>query len=259
MASSVPAAWNPASHDASVPCSAVPPPPPGPVVARAAGGDGAVRVWDVEAGSLLATLTSEAGRAWAVAIDAAGESVAIASGRGTLSVWDVGRQQRRWETSAHTGRTRSIAFGPDGRTLVTGGADEFTRVWDVATGSSISARTSGTNWVRSVTLDRTGTRTASGLGSGDITVGALDDDGAATHLFGHTGRILAMEFVGGGRLVSAAADGTIRLWSITGQEQLAQVRVDASLQCAAVHPSTGSVLAGSSAGVIALDVMHEQE
>ncbi|MCX6462685.1 MAG: NB-ARC domain-containing protein [Pseudonocardiales bacterium] len=225
----------------------------------AAGGDGAVRMWDIGAGSLTATLTSEAGRAWAVAIDAAGESVAIASGRGTLSVWDVGTQEWRWRTSAHTGRTRSIAFGPDGRTLVTGGADGFTRVWDVATGSPVSARASGTSWVRSVALDRTGARTASGLGSGDITVGALDDDGAATHLFGHTGRILALEFVGGDRLVSAAADGTIRLWSVDGQHQLALVRVDASLQCAAVHPSTGSVLAGSSAGVVALDVRHEQE
>lgn len=228
-------------------------------IVAAACGDGAVRVWDVAADTEVGTFTSEDGRAWAVAVDPTGISLAVASGTGTLSLWDMATRELRWHTSAHTGRIRGLAFGPHGNTMVTGGADGATRVWDTATGARTAEQTAGSNWVRSVALDRTGTRTASGLGSGDITVRGVGDDTCPVHLFGHSGRILGLAFVTDDRLVSAAADGTIRLWSISGQSQLAHVRVDASLQCAAIHPLTGSVLASSATGVVALDVMFGQE
>ncbi|MEV8565598.1 hypothetical protein AB0436_08470 [Streptomyces sp. NPDC051322] len=54
--------------------------------------------------------------------------------------------------------------------------------------------------------------------------------------------------------MSAAADGTVRLWSLSEQRQTAKVRVDASLHCAAFEPGTGEVLIGSAAGVVALDI-----
>ncbi len=56
------------------------------------------------------------------------------------------------------------------------------------------------------------------------------------------------------RLVSAAADGTARLWSLSEQRQLAQVRVDASLHCAAFDAVRGRLLAGSAAGLALLTV-----
>ncbi|WP_406344996.1 hypothetical protein [Streptomyces sp. NBC_01578] len=39
------------------------------------------------------------------------------------------------------------------------------------------------------------------------------------------------------------------------QRQIAKVRVDASLHCAAFEATTGEVLVGSAAGVIALGIM----
>ncbi|MCX5314720.1 hypothetical protein [Streptomyces sp. NBC_00154] len=58
-----------------------------------------------------------------------------------------------------------------------------------------------------------------------------------------------------GRLVSAAADGTVRVWSLGEQQQIAKVRVDASLHCATFEPTTDEVLVGSAAGVMALGIM----
>jgi hypothetical protein len=55
-------------------------------------------------------------------------------------------------------------------------------------------------------------------------------------------------------LISAAADGTIRSWSLTGQKQLAEVRVDASLQTAALDASNGLILAASAGGTIAIRI-----
>jgi hypothetical protein len=55
-------------------------------------------------------------------------------------------------------------------------------------------------------------------------------------------------------LISAAADGTIRSWSLTGQKQLAEVRADASLQTTALDASNGIVLAASAGGTMAIRI-----
>lgn len=55
-------------------------------------------------------------------------------------------------------------------------------------------------------------------------------------------------------LVSAAADGTIRAWSLSGHKHLAEVRVDASLQTAAFDISSGIVLAASAGGTTAIKI-----
>lgn len=53
-------------------------------------------------------------------------------------------------------------------------------------------------------------------------------------------------------------DGTARIWTPSEQCQLAEVRIDASLRCAAFHPATGRLLAASAAGVamVAVDDNH---
>lgn len=55
-------------------------------------------------------------------------------------------------------------------------------------------------------------------------------------------------------LVIAAADGTVRLWSLSGQKQVAEVRVDASLQAAGLDASGRTVLAASAAGTVAVSI-----
>ncbi|MCQ4083989.1 hypothetical protein NGB36_26230 [Streptomyces sp. RB6PN25] len=83
----------------------------------------------------------------------------------------------------------------------------------------------------------------------------IGSDRFIAHLAGHTGRILMLGFAeDGDGLVSAAADGTVRLWSLSEQRQTAEVRVDASLHCAGFERATGQVLVGSAAGVVALTI-----
>ncbi|MER5852724.1 hypothetical protein ABT126_38525 [Streptomyces sp. NPDC002012] len=83
----------------------------------------------------------------------------------------------------------------------------------------------------------------------------MSDDRFTARLPGHTGRVLMAGFLDGpDHLASAAADGTVRLWSLTEQRQLAEVRVDASLHCAACDLTTGHVVVGSAAGTVAFSI-----
>jgi len=98
-----------------------------------------------------------------------------------------------------------------------------------------------------------------GSGPGDIYVREVAGDRFVAHLFGHSGRVLMLGFGSDAdRLVSAAADGTVRSWSLAEPRQLAEVRVDASLQCGAFSPDSQSVIAGSAAGVAAITTYSHQ-
>jgi WD40 repeat protein len=112
-----------------------------------------------------------------------------------------------------------------------------------------------TSWIRAVAMDMTGERIAVGCGPGAIYVHSITNGQDVIELHGHSGRVLMVGFTADPDvLISAAADGTIRSWSLAAQKQLAVVRVDASLQAAALDAGKGIVLAASADGTMAIRI-----
>ncbi|ANW19458.1 hypothetical protein I3J09_15320 [Streptomyces clavuligerus] len=221
----------------------------------AACGDGAVRVWSLLDVTWSLTLNQDTPRTWAVAMARSAPRLAASTGDGHIRCWDFSTGALLWSQDVHAGRLRSLAFDNSGDLLAACGGDGSVRVWHAPTGEFRGRFSSPNGWARAVTVDRPGHRVAVGAGTGDIAVRHLGTDRFTSHLSGHTGRILMLGFVGDeDRLVSAAADGTVRLWSLSEQRQIAKVRVDASLHCAAFEAGTGEVLVGSAAGVVALEI-----
>ncbi|MEV8307171.1 NB-ARC domain-containing protein [Streptomyces flavidovirens] len=221
----------------------------------AACGDGAVRVWSLLDTTWSLTLNQDTPRTWAVAMARSTSRLAASTGDGHIRVWDFSTGALLWSQDVHAGRLRSLAFDDSGDLIAACGGDGSVRVWHALTGEFKGRFSSPSGWARAVTVDGPGHRVAVGAGTGDIAVRDLGMDRFTSHLAGHTGRILMLGFLSDeDRLVSAAADGTVRLWSLSEQRQIAKVRVDASLHCAAFEPGTGEVLVGSAAGVVALEI-----
>ncbi|WP_280684912.1 NB-ARC domain-containing protein [Kitasatospora sp. MAA19] len=221
----------------------------------AACGDGAVRAWSLTDEAWELTLNQDTHRTWAVAMARTVPRLAASTGDGHIRCWDLPDGNLLWSQDVHAGRLRSIAFSGDGQVLAACGGDGSVRVWRAADGEFVSRFTCPTGWARAVALDDQGARAAVGAGTGDIAVRDLTGDRFTAQLSGHSGRILVIAFTAKpDQLVSAAADGTIRLWSLAEQRQLAEVRVDGSLNCAAYDPVHGRILVGSAAGVVALDL-----
>lgn len=221
----------------------------------AACGDGAVRAWSLTDEAWELALNQDTNRTWAVAMARTAPRLAASTGDGHIRCWDLPDGNLLWSQDVHAGRLRSIAFNGDGQVLAACGGDGSVRAWRAADGEFVSRFTCPTGWARAVALDDLGSRAAVGAGTGDIAVRDLDGDRFTAQLSGHSGRILMVAFTADpDRLVSAAADGTVRLWSLAEQQQLAEVRVDGSLNCAAYDPVHGRVLVGSAVGVAALDL-----
>ena len=229
-----------------------------PATAIAACGDGIVRLWSMSDDWTL-RLNEQERRTWAVAINRYGTRAAASSAGGRVRVWELPSGRELCEFHAHEGRIRSMAFNAAGDVLVTGGGEGTARVWRVPEGQQLTEMTRAGSWVRTVAIDAGGERVALGCGPGDIYV---HDLGAAeaVQLFGHSGRVLMIGFTEDPNvLVSAAADGTVRSWSVSTQKQLAQIRADASLQCAAFSTDDEMIIAGSAGGTLAVRIPRRAE
>ena len=163
---------------------------------------------------------------------------------------------------------RRLADAGLSRTLTAGER----RVWSLDTGGDLAAAACGDGSVRVWSLAgdwtlrlneeerRTWSVALNRNGTGWPRPARADSRGCGTFLQGRwPGTTGPMTFMLGFAadpdvLVSAAADGTIRSWSVAGQKQLAEIRVAPSLQTAAFDARSGMILAASASGTLAIQV-----
>lgn len=227
----------------------------------AACGDGHLRVWN--AGQQILELNDDVVLTWAVAITEDGSLMTASDTNGHVRVWSLPDGELRWDHDAKAGRVRSLAVSAEADLVAAAGGDGVVRTWALSTGDE-RGDLPVPGWARTVAFDTPGSRLAVGTGSGDIYVHRLDVAEAEAVLRGHRGRVLMLGFSEDGSwLASTAADGTVRRWALGSdaarrEHSSAQIRVDASGQCAAFDARTGSVIVGSAGGT-ALLILDKDE
>jgi WD40 repeat protein len=191
--------------------------------------NGAVQLWEVATGRLIATpFTGDTGGIYSLAFSPDGNTLAIGGFNGTVRLWDVATHHPDGAPiTTHTSDINAMAFSADGKTLATSSSYGTVRLWDVATHSPIGAPFSGHGDGAFVALSPDGKilATISGDGRGDSTVRLWD---VATHtligapLTGHKGLVRTLAFSADGNTLAIGngIDGTVRLWSVTAQHPI---------------------------------------
>lgn len=203
--------------------------PTGRVLASA-GHDRTVRLWDVATGAELRALEGHAGPVRQVAFSpAAGAAKASAVARllassshdGTVRLWDADTGAELAAFEGHRSGATGLAFSPDGRLLATGSWDKLVRLWDVGRGEVVRTLAGHEHWADEVAFSADGAVLAA-TGLEAIRLWDVATGRPRAELRGHDGVIHGIAFVAapGARrqaLVSAGADGAVRLWDLAGR------------------------------------------
>lgn len=89
-----------------------------------------VKMWNLQTGKLLHTLSGHSGGVWSVAISSDGQTIISGSEDSTVKVWNLQTGQLLRTLSGHSDEVNSVAIsGDDGQTIVSGSYDTDIRVW----------------------------------------------------------------------------------------------------------------------------------
>lgn len=93
--------------------------------------DSTIKLWKVEDGQEIHTLTKHSGTVWCVAISPDGKSLVSGSYDQTIKVWNLQTGQEICTFLGHLEAVDSVAISPDGQTLVSRSGDGLIKVWGV--------------------------------------------------------------------------------------------------------------------------------
>ncbi len=230
------------------------------MVLAAGSDDGGVYLWQHDAlDQGPVALTGHEAAVWSVAFDPNTGMLASGSADGTIRLWDVAAGEPVGEPLlGHEDFVFSVAFNAAGTLLASGGADNTVRFWDVENGEPVGEPLEGhTNWVWSVAFSPGGRVLASG--SADNTIRLWDvasGEPKGDPLTGHTDWVRSVAYGPEGQLVSAGADGTVRLWDTFTREHTRLVAHRDAVWGVAFDPGgTMFVSAGADTSVIAWDAV----
>jgi WD40 repeat protein len=189
--------------------------------------NGAVEIRDATTNRLVLTLSGHTALVERVAYSHDGRRLASASRDGTVRVWDAVTGQMIHRLAGFSDQVCCLRFSPDGRRLALAGAklDQLhpseVKVWDAATGRSLPTLGGYFEEVGNVAFHPREDRLACSVGS-NILIQDVESGRDALRLRGHAYLVVVVAFSPDGRrLVSAWADGSVRLWeTATGREIL---------------------------------------
>jgi WD40 repeat protein len=230
--------------------------------------DGTVRVWGLDTGELLRTLTDERSHhrvGGAVAVSADGRRAVFGDYGGTVRVWDLDSGELLHSLTGHLRhlRVEAVAVTADGRRAVSGGYDGKVLVWDLDSGELLHSLTGHHSSVRAVAVSADGRCVVSGgysdtvvrvwdLGSGELlhSLPGYDDDASSFYP-----SVPAVAVSADGRVIAGNGDGAVRVWDLDSGELLrAFSEHDASVFSVAVSADSRWAVTGGSGKVLVWDL-----
>jgi len=192
------------------------------------GADGNVRLWDVEAGTLLSKLTqSNRERIYRVAFSPVADSnlLAVACNDGVVRLWDTQSRKMLHQLEGQQNEVTALCFSSDGTQLASGGRDRAIWIWDVSSAALIRKIAVPNSMVMALAFSVDGKTLASGGDDEVVRLWNLVDD-SSEELRGHSGAVHSLAFSprGDDTLSSAGADGLIVLWDAQLGQQRAVLR-----------------------------------
>lgn len=220
--------------------------------------DGTIKIWNLETGELIRTLTghSEAGEiVSSVAISPDGKTIVSSSNGygGTIKIWDLETGELLDTLPAQPSGVSFVTISPDSNILASGSEDGKIQLWQVESGQPLATLSGHLGTVFSVAFSPDGKTLASGSQDGSIKLWNLTnfngEEGFSTapvrQLSGHVGTVFSVAFRPDGKiLASGSGDNTIKLWDLSKNKEIGTFLGHAGTMFSVAFSPDGETLAG---------------
>jgi len=215
--------------------------------------DKAIKLWHLDSGELIYTLSGHLDRVSSVAISPDGKILASGSLDKTINLWDLLGGKLIHTLSGHLDRVSSVAISPDGKILASGSWDKTINLWDLGSGKLIHTLSGHLDRVSSVAISPDGKILASGSWDKTIKLWHLGSGKVIDTLSEHYDSVLCIAISPDGKtLASCSQDTTINLWGLDSGKLLHTLTQYSNyFTCVAFTPN-GKILASSSRETIKL-------
>jgi WD40 repeat protein len=184
-----------------------------------ASADKTIKIWNLETGELLKTLTGHTSFVNYLAISPDGQILASASADKTVKLWDLNTGKLLKTLTGHNSFVHRLLFSPDGQNLYS--ADATIKIWNIATGEEQRTLTGHTSFINALEVSPDGKVLISGSADKTIKFWDLKTGAELKTLTGHTSYINALAMSPDGKvLASGSADLTIKFWDLKTGELL---------------------------------------
>jgi WD40 repeat protein len=221
-----------------------------------ASGDGSVRLWDSDSGSLVFEPWRHSGEVLCVAISPEEDLVACGPcgpGRNKVELRNISTGAALDEAFSSRSPLQALAFSPNGKILATGTTNGVVQLWDTLSGRrrgrALQDPADSSNLsITALAFSSDGQLLATG--SSDRTVRLWEVESMQLHCppLWHDGRVDAVAFSPDRKHVATVSrDLAIRFWEISSGQNLVQtIRPQANVQAMSYSPD-GKLLATASA------------
>ena len=175
--------------------------------------DNTARIWDTASGAELLVLR-HADKVTAVDFSPRGDRLVTASHDETVRIWATDTGELRATLDADGGKITNLLRSPDGHTLATACDDGSVRLWADEQPEHVRVLAGHDKQVWSIAFDATGERLLTGSFDGRANVWDVADGALLHSLVGHADAVWDAAFVDDRRVITAANDGTVRLWTL---------------------------------------------
>lgn len=187
-----------------------------------------------------------------------GTLAATGDAAGVIKLWTLADGKELRTLAGHTAAVTAIKFLPGGARLVSGSADKTLRVWNVADGAAIAQLETPTP-IAAVAVVAEGAQAATAGGDNSIRLWSLPAEAAGAiapvaELAGSTQPVVALVAspTDKTQLISGGADGLIRFWNLTNNQQAREINHGAAVTALAVRGDGAQIASAGADNLVKL-------
>ncbi|MFN6483975.1 MULTISPECIES: serine/threonine-protein kinase [unclassified Nostoc] len=203
--------------------------------------DNIIKVWNLNNGNEIFTLTGHSKQINSVAISPDGQTLVSGSDDDTIKILNLKTGEEISTIKANSRTVLSVAISPDQQMVVSGSSDSRVRLWNLKTGECIKTLATHAYRVSSVAISQDGYTVASS--SWDKTIKIWPKSTLTGHLKPVTSIVIGLNSQ---ILVSASVDRRIIVWNLNTGEKIYTLDGHSDVvNSVAISPDSQKIVSGS--------------